>query len=703
MSQNVGSALSQQTADGEETSYALIGAVHRLLASSRAATRQDLLLAGACHALLSGDKSTADICRLLRKIWPSSVADHREVEAALQLGNELHLVMAVDALNAEVLWTLTATGMRDIQRHEAWVADVRTRAVEGLRTKASAGLQLNLDAATARLWLDRIVDALTKAIQISQSAYLGNVKEMMDGTLAPRRIEKALVLSELRLPDVPPDISAFLQATAISAIDPLDPFGNELISHITTGCVLHSYVAGRDTQAILNKVGQPDGERAIVDTPVLLSLLGPERISGPVRRVIIEAKNSGWNVIVADHSISELQELLERSIPELEQTFARAASSGTRTHWYASLVDEQLPSLCLEALKTKKYKNFQEIINAGHSIESTLVDLGVEVRHHHNEISPTLVEQCESRLTQVLTESNKGRGTQGIERDANTMAMAWRSRGKSSGSGWPGAWVITSDRAMSEAYLRASNDRVSLTLSASQWTTMITLTAPPPSVAGLAEAAADQLREEAMWLIPARFPSGVAFALAQQLSPEQGGSDTDFRIAQLTLDDAMNQDESGVSIASLVLHQRAERINSLNARSTVQAASSVAEAKQEKAVSEALASQARLDREDALAQARDSDQRASEVQKELDWNKKKLIRLTLSFIGIILLVVALVWGISNAQGLLIASSSLALIVFGFAAFQWVTKEQAKLWPLLVGLVVGGIGFVSDLLGMIDRL
>lgn len=620
-----------------------------------------------------------------------------DIEKSLQLGKELRLVATTEALDSTQLWTLTADGLLDIQQHTEWVTNLRERAIDALIDKAAEGLQIQLDRATAYIWMDRIVRSLTSGIQASQTAYLGQVSAVLNGTIMPGHIDRHLVLQELAV-DESDEIGGFLHATALAAIDPLDPFGNELVSHITTGCVLHSYIAGRDKARIMKEVGAPQQERAIIDTPVLLMLIGPDRVSGPAFTALQQAVGGNWDVIVAEHSLQELTELLESSLPDLLEKFQQAAARGMKSAWYSSLVDEQLASLCFEAVESGKYKNFPQIIEASRGLLGKLQSLGVTVRHHHNENHPGLVERCRTSLERTLADLHRSRRTQGIERDAETMAMALRKRARTTRSGWPGAWVITSDRVMAPAYADISRDKVPLTLTLAQWTTLVTMTAEPPSVKALAQAAAGQLVEEAMWLIPARFPSDKAFALARQLSPEHGGSDTDLRVAQLTLDDAFDQ-ESATTMAAAVLQKRSVRVNALHTKSSRTAQMEIAAAKKEMAISEALANKAIAEKEASDARAEQERLSHDASQDLLRWERKRLRRVVLSFVGVLFIAAGPVLGLLTGSSWLVILGLVALAIFLIAAYKWVMREDAKFWPGIVAICLQALGFLSDVTGV----
>jgi hypothetical protein len=623
-----------------------------------------------------------------------------DIEKSLELGRELRLVATTEALDSTKLWTLTADGLLDIQQHNDWVTNLRERAIDSLIDKAAAGLQIELDRATAYVWMDRIVRSLTLGIQASQSAYLGRVSAVLNGTIMPGHIDKDLVLQELAVDEFD-EIGSFLRATALAAIDPLDPFGNELVSHITTGCVLHSYISGRDKASIMKEVGPPKQERAIIDTPVLLMLIGPDRVSGPAFTALQQAVLGNWDVIVAEHSLQELTDLVESSLPDLLEKFQEAAAKGMKSAWYASLVDEQLASLCFEAVETGKYRNFHQIVEASRSLAGKLESIGVVVRHHHNENTASLVERCRTSLERVLSDLHRYRRPQGIDRDAETMAMALRKRTRTTHSGWPGAWVVTSDRVMSPAYADVTREKIPLTLTLAQWTTLVTMTAEPPSVKALAQAAAGQLVEEAMWLIPARFPSDKAFALARQLTPEHGGSDTDLRVAQLTLDDAFDQ-QSATTMAAAVLQKRTVRVNALHARSSKSAQVEIAAAKKDKAISDALASKALAEKEasEELARQERTDHNASQVL--LRWERKRLRRVVMSFVGVLFIAAGPVLGLLTGSSWLVILGVSTLAIFVVAAYKWVMKEDARFWPGVVALCLQAVGLLSDVTGLINN-
>jgi len=706
--QVAGESLRDSTDELNTDGSAFLGAVHQLVSTERAATKADLILAAASQALRQGDKTASEVLGMVNSIWPGASTDLPSVENALRLGGELGLMSKSGVSDASAVWTLTTRGVDDVDAQAGWVDALRDRTRRSLVARAEAGLGISVSDATADAWLERLTHALIQGIQSSQDAYLGNVDEIVGRRLTPRRIDQLRVFAVLDDPRIDPVTVDFLKTSAMAAFDPLEPFGSELVSHITTGCVLHSYVAGRDGAAALARIGSPEGQRALVDTPVLVDLIGPLRVQKDATTSISAAVAAGWEVIVCDHSLEELINLIEREVPRIKRDFAKAVEEGIREEWYASLVSDQLPSYCIELLRSQQYRSLEELIDAAHGLEQRLADLGVEVRPHGNEIDQERVARCRTALDTELAGSFRSATVK--QRDADSMAVVWRRRRRQQASQWPGGWIITSDRHLAPAYKALqSQDGVPLTLSLAQWNTLLSMTIEPAAVVELAEAAAHQLIEEAMWLLPARFPSDVAMDLARQLGPDQGGSEMDVRYAQLSLSSALDSNghaRSGVSLASDVLAARAQRSQRITE-------GRVADANDARAEAERTADRARAAEEDQrhiaqLAQQAStrSDRDREALAEELSWSKLKLTRTLISVIACAVGVLSVVVVMLTAQPWWLVGVALAgCAVVAVGGYRWTRSRQSKLVPLAVGagievfgLVSGAVGLANDLVG-----
>lgn len=682
--------------------YAFIGAVHELLASSRSHRKADLLLAAVLQALFEADRALPEIVARVQQIWPGAVQAASDVEAALELGSELRLVARAESLGSHTVWTLTKTGADDVRQHAEWVGDMRARAREQVRERARAGLMTDIDEEQADALLDHLVRALAQAIRSSQAPYVGQVDAMLNtgrasGRVMPKHLDRDVLLQAVGDGDDP--TIEFVRGLALAAVDPLDAFGNELVSHITTGCILYAFIAGVDRQRLLARLGSPSGQRVVLDTPLLIDLIGPRRVAGPLEETIRTAVACGWDVVALEHSIEEAQQVIHRDVPEINKTLVGALQQGSQQAWYASLTEDQLPSLCVEVLQDGTYRNLEQLLAAADRLAERLSDLGVTVRAHGNK-DEGRVTRLYDALENQLSERNH-RSDQVLQRDADTMAVIWRRRERQRGSHWPGGWVVTKDRYMAPAYAEAEpRDHVSLTITAAQWATLLAVSAAPAEVERLAQAAAGQFMDDAAWTIPVRYPPDVAIDLARQLSPEQGGSETDIRVAQMTLDEALDE-PTGASVASLVLAERARRINKIASTDKRRLTEGLAAARESAAAAQTKA-------QDADNQRLRSEQKIQALSSEKDnltgdvsWLQDQVRRLVISAgvaIAATALLVASFFVAGPRTNVLL---TVGLVILGFGLYRWCTQRDARLWPILLGASVDVIGVISGLMQIFD--
>lgn len=671
----------------EDDEGAFLSAIHFLVQRNTTTQETDLLLAAVTHALDGVALNPDELTERVGRIWPGPPAGRHDIEKALSVGTELGLLVAHDDLEGKPEWMLTQRGAEDVAAHHAWASEIRRQNARELASRAEDALGVELDSAEASLWLDALIKALVAGIQHAQDAYAGNIEQLVSGGVRPRSIDRELVLAALDSDD--PDRTEFLRATALSAMDPLQPFGNEIISYITTGCVLHAVVAQSARAKVNNSLGGGAGERAFLDTPCLVDLLHVERISKPMELAIREAVAQGWEVQVLEHSIEELRDVFSRAVESMPTAFQKATSLGAKDEWLASLVNDQIASMFIEARQAGLYVSLEDFGLAAERIEARLLDLGVVIRPASND-DRTEVSRFASALTESLSGSSR-RSQTVVNRDAETMAAAARrrrrQRAQKKGSKWPGGWVITTDRHMGPAFCKVTGQRVSLTVTPSQWSRLLA-TCPTQNMVDLAVASANQWIEEAMWAIPVRFPPETAAALALSLSPEAGGSLTDMKVAQLTLQDALDSpDATDTALAAQVLERRTKRrdqtqtvrVRSAEGRAE---ADKIARLRAEKARAESLARE-----QNALADASRRTNETEQLQRQLNWARTRTKRIVISAlvfaVGLATVTAAVLT--SNAWLIVIAVTSLAAVLF--FAYRWCRDERARFLSALIAGIV----------------
>ncbi|GGJ73285.1 AAA family ATPase [Glutamicibacter ardleyensis] len=679
-----------------------LGAVQNVLHSGSSATEADLLSAAACQYLRHGPASVEEVCAATERIWPDSRPTIERVEAALDVSRELGLVSKVDA---SANWQLTANGLADIQHHDGWVSNLRERTSAEIRARSRQGLGVEPDSNEAQLWLDALFAALIPAIAKSLTIHLGSAKSLIEGKAPSKILDPQPALDSLSAASPRQEIVEFLQSLAVSALDPLDPFGREMVTHIATGAVLQTYVAGASGAQLSSLLGKPEHQRAIIDTPFLLEMIGPRQEQKDVEKTIRRAVKDGWDVIVPEHSIEELNELVEREIPNLRNIYIEASKSNTRLDFYAGLVDDQFHGMVIMALREGTYKSLDDVVVAAKSLTKRLNEMGVVVRHHGNGISPDRKESCHNALNEYLSQFTRQRSSRVVLRDAETLTMAWRRRRRESSANWPGAWIITTDRAMNHAYGSVSNDRVPITLTLAQWTTVLSISAEPEELSGLASLAAGQFVDEAIWDLPARFPKEFAIKLATRLSPEQGGSNLDLYHARLhnlpEMLDEIAQNSTPSSLAAEVMASRARRLNALNdidrSYRNEQIASAyvdVTDAQARELEAQRKLNHAEQERQKLMQELQTEQRARTEEKNHANRDKKRFKRILISilvvFVALLSFVISLIFG-----GVSVAIiSGVAVLASLVLTIRWCRNLDENLNIIAWSIGVDLIGFIS---------
>jgi hypothetical protein len=556
----------------EAITLAQLAAVHSLLDESRAAVQHDILIATILELLRSGPRTRAELLQEVGQVWPGAGLDNGRLQQSLTAAQIANLVAQAELLSGTG-WALTELGTAEVDASRDWASEALSRTQDELHARAQRGGLALTSAAEAVLWTGILSDALFIGIRRASAAYMGDVELLADDTLAPRAFHSVSMFATIRqATQARPEVTEFLEAMVVAAIDPSDPFGNELVSHIATGYMLHAIVARRDRMQARNVLGSLKGERVILDTPLLFPLLGPRREAEPILQLVQTSVAAGIEVVVADHTLDELIDVLKRlsthDVPAVES----ALKEGIDPEALAAFLDEPILQSWLRGCDEGKYKTWSDFEQAAYDLPLALDQLGVHRRPHHNNTEWDHVDELSAALAAELDRRGKGRGKPQIERDANTLAMTWRKRRTERGTGrfWPAAWVITTDTYMAPTYRALErSDEFPIAVTPSQWLGMVSSCCDPPSVEELAESAAQLLAQETMLSIAAKYPPSVAIGIARALSELDETSETDIRVAQLSLDDILNDypdimgdpATTGAKFASVVVGMRSQRMS----------------------------------------------------------------------------------------------------------------------------------------------
>lgn len=547
-----------------------LAAVKVLLSRERIATEHDILIATCLEALKEGPKAMGDLLRVVEQTWHGAGVDEARLGQALRTAEVAGFVVQTVFID-ETHWLLSTLGSNELSNAPDWARETWQRTRIQMAAEAERSFREITDE-EGELWVGILTKALCRGICAAFFSHEDVVDAVAEHTLFPKSYDVELMLEVVREQAREEDVVEFLQARVIAAMDPADSFASDLVTHISTGYILHAYVARRDRPAARRLLGSLRDERAILDTPLLFSLVDSGQVGDAIRNAIRAAIRAGNEVVVAEHSLEEFYAVLERVEREDLPVVQSALLEGLAAGDLAAVVDDDLIAMWLRGRGRGGAESWGEFRHTCERLPKLLETLGLQVRQHGNDREADRVELCRAALQASLDARGGGRGEEAVERDSHTMAMAWRRRRRTrhstgyAGRFWPGAMVVTTDTYMNAAYTSVDyEDQVPLAITPSQWFGLVTACADAADVEALASSATTLMAVESMLRVASGFPAPVAVEIATALGPGAGGSDTDLRTA-MTMSEAfasqpdLIQGDAGALIAAEVTARRNRRM-----------------------------------------------------------------------------------------------------------------------------------------------
>lgn len=402
----------------------MLSAAHMLLSSDRVSDQHDLLISTCLENLSSGPAPTAALTAAANEIWPGARISESSIERALEEARQMDLVALQENLTGTD-WALGKNGHAEINATRAWFADAMDRLGRQIQDRARDDFgEVTFEVASN--WARLILRLFSDEIARSAHSYAGEVQQGAAGTIRPMELGGARMLRALDDQGLQDGTVDFLKGCLLAAVDETDPFGNELVGQIATSCVLHAVAAGRARAAAQQALGSLEGQRVILDTPILVAYLGTEQVRKRLESLIRHAVALGMEVIAPDHVFDELTDVIERVRIEHLDGLVAALKEGTNPRAYALTVNEQMLELFLDGVKSNRYKNWNDFEARARALQGELQALGVTTRNHGNKNRDN-VTWINAELTKEFKDGN-GRGTKAIARDAESIELVWRAR-----------------------------------------------------------------------------------------------------------------------------------------------------------------------------------------------------------------------------------------------------------------------------------
>ena len=682
----------------EATIIEKLAAAHALGSAERLATEQDLLISTALDFLLSGAASTDAVYEHCATTWVGSGLDLPRIARALAIAQSMQYVDG-----GETTWSLTPLGVDEAQLARAWADETLARASRQLAERAERGYR-ELLPEEAQAWVRLLVQALFAGLNSDYAAYRGEVDEF-PGTITPKTYDAAAMNRVLASGAKRKDTREFLDAMLLDVLDPSEPFGNDLVTSVTTAYMIQAFLAGRDRLGALAITGGLQGRRAVLDTPAVLPMLGSPDQFQPLNRAIAAAVRSGMEVIVPEHVIEELVRLVDRFERSGVDPVVKAINFGAQRSAIRQLTNDPVLSLWLSGEESDRYASWGDFRDALRRLPGHLRRLGIDVRPHRNGAGDR-VDECDEGLRRALASREHGRGVAEIERDANTMAMVWRTRRQREldTAVWPTGWVITADTHMDPAYRRLEKDDPHpLTLTTSQWLGVIASAGDPVGLEDLARNAASLFAQEAALAVSTGYPAAAAAEIAKALRPDAGASETDLRVAQMSMARPSDvtalltdPESAAAGVAAIVVAMRGRRMNAARERSARQLLSD-----RDAAVDHARTEGTRARIE--TTKRSEAEGKAGEFQAQLALERTArqndavlFKRRTILVAALVSLGFAVAWLFTSGYSWSASAGLLSIVVLLVTAYDWISDVGVN-WQKLALAFVPQVASVVELI------
>lgn len=445
-------------------------------------------------------------------------------------------------------------------------------------------------------------------------------------------------------------------------------------------------------------VGPLSGEVAILDTPLLLRLLG----GPPGRSAIVDliglGIGSGMEIVVHETTLIELNHLLDRHTEDA-QRFETALGPHPNVG-ELGLQDDVLETwLQAHPIGSVGHLSWSQFRKRAADLRNDLRALGVKlVASKDWDIAQASLH---ARFNDSLGETIRSRGGYRhrvpIDHDARLLVHVSEARIRNPGNEkkvWPGSIVITTDSYMTAAFEAvAGKQEFPIAVTPAQWAGLLGSCSPPADAERLAGLVGEELSRRTLLARAAAIPVEVAIELARSVSVDHESAVDPYAI-QLSLQEVLAEqpdllDPSGSDarqLANAIVARRQQRMQRAYMQQRSATAAEIRRKESEVQDRERIAL-------DALATAEARSDRVESLQQQLAAETRRRVTLT----RIVLVLIPSLLGIaviasSAAAGALagrhLGLASIGLVIFMASGGDYILHGDRRWWEPVSGLVVG---------------
>lgn len=494
-----------------------IAAMHLLFDAERDRHQADVVLASVFELLGSGVKRSTD--ELLRQIeidWPGVVLPRERFEAALTVAEERGFLIREQPLTGPETWASSDLGSIGVGDSQAWAKSVLARCTEAIRERArEEGISCSHELATH--WTELLLEVLHTAVTASVGSGPLNLREVGRRLFPPYDRDAVVAAVERSTDD--PTTRSFLAGLALAALDPSSTFGSEVVHYVATGYVLYAVLLGHDMVDARSALGDFAGELLILDTPVLLRLASSSReFRWTIDLVGSIATKAGARVVVTARTRAEFDAMLSLRDTDAARLQRELADGVSRAGLAIVAPDEVLAIW----LRDPNGRTWSEFTDNARSLFRTLEAVGVEVDFVPDGYAADedRTQAFVSSIQSVTAERGKRRAKHPSAHDGHLLDLAAAVRSASEpGRPWPGAFIITTDRSLDDAFLAVmGNGGAPIALTVSQAAGLLAALAQPADAEKLAELIAADVQWRSKFEYATHFGIDQAIELARSFN-----------------------------------------------------------------------------------------------------------------------------------------------------------------------------------------
>ena len=353
---------------------------------------------------------------------------------------------------------------------------------------------------------------------------------------------------------------------AMAALDPDEPFGNDLVRLLAIGNLLYAFATRRDVPQKPNLLDH----RILLDTSVVIDLSADEDSTEHrvVRSMIERSIAVGVEVIVPEHVLQERRRVWDAAEAEAGSLRTGNSLGGGEVR----LVRNPFSRFYLQELEVDPKLTWGEFARRRREIDKLLVDLGATVRPHGNTRPEDrqLADAIRAGLTDgdAVPEFQRRRTRRSAEADGQSISMVHRWRGR---VGEEAAFFVSRGKWSGRVYESVvGKQAMPIEINPEAWVLYLAVvsTDDPSEQSRLAEMVADSAIRTSFFSMASGYTVEEAQVLSDKLRDSAGNVSVDETRAALQLTLLGLLDEADVESATLdkraaaVIQRRQIRQNS---------------------------------------------------------------------------------------------------------------------------------------------